>query len=144
MRETKFKAWDIKNKGWIQGFNMLNYHDYYNKGLDASISRYYTNWKKGEYILAQYTGLKDIDGKEIYSEDIVNVTFPNGGFVRAVIEWKDLSWQYKTLFALSDSLDSKPLFNNPYPNYAGLHCVGYIFKIIGNIYEHSNLLGDRS
>ena len=70
MREIKFKAWDIKKKGWIQGFNMVNYHDYYNKGIGKSIYRYDTKWKEDEYILFEYIGRKDRNGIEIYDGHI--------------------------------------------------------------------------
>lgn len=104
----------------------------------------------------QYTGLKDNNGKpiylelhpnigkEIYESDIVNVTFPNGGRVRAIIEWHQLAWCYKSLFALDDSMNSQPFYNNPYPHYTHLHCVGYQFELIGTIHENPELLEETS
>ena len=71
----KFKAWDIKNKGWIAGFNMVNYHDYYNKGLYPSVSRYDRTWENKEYILVQFSGLKDQNGQNIYfRSDVVEAS----------------------------------------------------------------------
>ena len=70
MREIKFRAWD-KTDGvmwqWIaleqDGFKIIN---------DPS------------YILMQYTGLKDKNGKEIYEGDLLQlITFEGGGGISA-------------------------------------------------------------
>ena len=69
-KEIKFKAWDKKNKGWIQGFNLFSFHDYYTKGIEPSVERYNTKWKLSDINLLQYIGIEGKDGVSIYDGDI--------------------------------------------------------------------------
>ena len=62
MREIKFRAWDNKqNKMRNDGFSI-----YY----DGSI-QFADSIESKDFILMQYTGLKDKNGKEIYEGDIL-------------------------------------------------------------------------
>ena len=130
-RNFKGNALYPPDKRWIYGYYYFNAGEHWIKNKADMAQTFVVE----EDSVGEFTGLKGI-----FEGDIVNVTFPNGGRVRAVIEWHQLAWYYQELFALDNSLNSQALSNCPYPSYMPLHCVGYGFEIIGNTYENPKLL----
>jgi len=121
-REIKFRAWDKENKKMLVQSPYMSFHLFH----ITPNGHVYKQGKIQDYILLQYTGLKDKNGKEIYEgdivrffdipygqddvdfiEDIVVVQFEKGRFHKADRCWRD--------------------FKN-----AG--------EVIGNIYENTELL----
>lgn len=121
-REIKFRAW-IKEVDEIREVEYINFWKKKISYPKKFCKEYYLNADFDEIELMQYTGLKDMDGKEIYEGDILfesfreeyfKVVFENGSFRAEVDEY---------------SLDLE--------DYA------HICEVVGNIYENPELLEEE-
>jgi len=136
MREIKVRFWDeVNNKFWHggeegEGIGEECFQTFFVEGSLVGMMGESVNVGCGEYDTierklpgSQYTGLKDKNGVEIYERDIVE---SNWGY-RFPIFFEDGC--YKT-----ESEDFEVINENQI-NY-------YELKVIGNIFEHPELLGD--
>ena len=117
MKETRFRAWDKINREMILWNRLLNGYNLRNVFMRPEMCG---------LILMQYTGLKDKNGVEIFEGDIIEfvplktsinnrvVKFEKGVFKAELIR----SGSSVALFAFQESE----------------------IKVIGNIYENSDLL----
>lgn len=149
MREIKFRAWDKKSKKMRQVTEIVFNTGFYLEPNDNTVKLI---WVKGQdiindkdiqlqrddgFILMQYTGLKDKNGKEIYEGDIVlyedwEICWEGGGndsFInKGIIEY----------------IDENCCFNVTERQTAELADVLYkendTLEVIGNIYENPELL----
>lgn len=119
MREIKFRAWDRQNNVMcdveLLGESVLKI-----KGGE---------WENREdFIVMQYTGIKDKHGDEIYHGYILR--FYTGTLGVIVYQGQGYIWQ---------GIPQDP--HNPAGVFAGLWQDG--FEVIGNIYENPELLEGR-
>lgn len=96
---------------------------------------------KHEYIIEQYTGLKDQNGKEIYEGDIVRYVSEGEDIYLAVIKRKDedkeLSyWLTGFVYEPFATVDEEELTEEEYESLGGM-------EIIGNIHENQELLEEE-
>ena len=120
MREIKFRAWDKERKEMFYDF------DQNIKYLTLGDSIHLFIWETGLIYktLMQYTGLKDINGKEIYEGDILK-TF-------AILAKDKIGSEFNVEVKFSVSCW---IANGILGNYQSK-----ISEVIGNIYENIELL----
>lgn len=116
MRPIKLRAWRKKTKQWIPLLNLSGINDYFNEEYLSLVCAY-----PDSFVVVQFTGLKDKNGKEIYEEDIVSFETTEGRMT-AIVKWvNDLSAYYL-------------MYEKGKPDL--LHSIGNdVLEVIGNIYE---------
>jgi len=117
MREIKFRAWDTLNKKMITDFIDGGEKAFLDK---CGILCYYYR-----YILMQFTGLKDRNGKEIYEGDLFKL-----GAEKEVFE---VRFEHGCFLAYH---------NNKQYGLLGELQMRFIL-VIGNIYENPELLEEK-
>ena len=123
MRELKFRVWDKLGERFTtcdegyQGHYVLSLKGEFHNLQDGSGGK--------EYIVQQYTGMKDRNGKEIYEGDI----FKGGDYKWDAVEFEDGQFEVNLIGARVFSLQEL--------------CCDYDSErpeVIGNIFENPELL----
>jgi uncharacterized phage protein (TIGR01671 family) len=150
MREIKFRAWDKKEKRMLKNIEEFSPEDFF--GSFYSILKNYD-----EFVVMQYTGIKDKNGKEIYERDILRYTRKNWrcpghpNHNTDLVERVEIYWDEERNAMSNRIFDFERLKINqnqqPYSS-SGYFGSGLsddradenIIEIIGNIYENPELL----
>ena len=120
MREIKFRTWDKEEKRWCQASMREN-------GIIFNPSE--PNTWKSIPILQQFTGLKDVNEKEVYEGDIVKDYKGNTYFVM----WDNIKGCWDMKYTHHDLTYNSPCDDK---NFYDIEK----FDTIGNIYENPDLL----
>lgn len=113
-RAIKFRAWDGKRM-----YNELAYIT-----MSGSAMSYLPEIPIIKPVLMQFTGLYDCEGKEIWEGDVIEYTQHHFNTELIKVKRKIVNWNYDRW--------------NIYETAAGETDI----KVIGNLYEHPNLLTD--
>ena len=130
MRDIKFRLFDIEDRKMKDKV--------FSKDLEA-FSLTYCLKNKDEYVVMQYTGIKDKNGKEVYEGDIMGQCFDDYKDSICEVKYEDgmlilenIKNKYKRPCNINDGFGWSKLSN--YTGYKNG------FEVIGNIYENKELL----
>ena len=148
MREIKYRAWD-KVSEQIRRVSMMDFpewsvstieldmndeiHDYYDTERNS-----FKNEETDRFILMQYTGLKDKNGVEIYEGDIIKEVFGRDNELYFAYEIK--FGEYNNGESYEDAVRGCGFYAQRKETQLNDLSDVSDFEVIGNIYEHKNLL----
>jgi hypothetical protein len=131
MKEIKFRAWDKERKTMCGDFMHF---------AEDAIYRHDSNpWHDSRFILMQFTGLKDKNGKEIYEGDVCKY-WMGGRWKVGDIVWQRGGWAIHVRKYGEDPLDIIFEFQHFIPCPDEGDTMQDQFEVIGNIYEDPELL----
>ncbi|WP_270620698.1 YopX family protein [[Clostridium] innocuum] len=129
MRELKFRAWDLIGKRMLQWGDIM----------DLPVWEIFPGTpEQRAFSVMQYTGLKDMQEKEIYEGDIIDIHQTVNGCNLFVIVWSDIGFGARYLIDRKISreyeYDIKELLDVNIEKYEKS------IEVVGNIYENHGLL----
>jgi uncharacterized phage protein (TIGR01671 family) len=153
MREIKFRGLEVMTGDWIYGSHIktsLGMHYIIPQNLIVNdIPQYHVD---GDTV-GQYTGLKDKNGKKIYTEDITEIELENGETRRFLVRIKTVVREVVSHPSFTDHTAKVAItgvvfeWNGfelfPCVDEKGKHDNESLMKVIGNIHENPELLEDQ-
>lgn len=131
MQYLKFRVWDVERQ---KLFPVTEITMSWNNGVVYSVQareKYGFAIIRRPFILEQYVGLKDKNGKEIYEGDIVEFSARSGGMTRKTVAFKQGMFVVEPMVLTLYGA----FFESP-------KSIGV--KVIGNIHENPELLEEKN
>ena len=120
-RKLKFRAWDTLAKKFT--YSDKGYQGHYVLTLDGQFQNLQNGSGGDEYVVQQWTGLKDSKGNEIYEGDRVRF-----GYTKYEDFFGEVIW-------LEDRASFGVKGNNIFETESLMGCMKYFFEVVGNIFQ---------
>ena len=129
MEVLKFRAWDLIENRMLQWGDIMNL---------PAWEIFPGTPEQRAFIVMQFTGLKDMNGKEIYEGDIIDIHQTVNGCNMFLIVWSDIGFSARYLIdgeiSREYEYDIKELLEVNIGKYEKS------VEVVGNIYENDELL----
>ena len=128
-RILKFRAWDTLAKQFV--YPDRGYQGHYVLTLNGQFQNLQNGSGGDEYVVQQFTGLKDSKGVEIYEGDILQRRCSHSNYIfKYICEWSDK----ESAFMLRRNWDG--IMEEFLPDFKSL-------EVVGNVFENSELLNNE-
>lgn len=78
MRTIKYRGWNQKNQRWLYGFYLQNRGAHFVCPDEFATGKTWEDYEINPRTLGEFTELHDKDGREIYEDDLLEMTLPDG------------------------------------------------------------------
>ena len=156
MREIRFRAWDKEEK--LMAYDIHDEYDsiggvrYWKNGANTDIqpceSSFCSYLDSDNYIVMQFSGIRDINGREVFEGDIVKVDRNDSfsSFNNAIVGYADTYGAFLLQYtknATPGGIISRESIHSEDGMTIYDYCTAWEIEVIGNIYENGELLNER-
>jgi len=133
MRQLKFRAWDKLEKRFF--YPDKGYQGHYVLTLNGQFQNLQNGSGGDEYVVQQFTGLKDSKGNEIYEGDVVKIIY-EGTIAEVYFDSNICAFRLKDNTSKSYPITTYRFDESHNP----IGLINVFDEVIGNIFENSELL----